>query len=264
MPGGLGRCEFCFGAFMPRDGLSAEPGIAIAGRLDSELGRLRACYGALSGAALLRPLIEREFNGRIALVSSFGTQSAVLLHMVASIDRGLPVLFIDTRKLFGETLRYRDALVTRLGLTDVRTIRPSEDTVAAVDADGMLWQRGPDACCNMRKVAPLASALGGFSAWISGRKRYQGGLRADLPVIESAGDFIKINPLAGWSAADIEREFAAHDLPRHPLEAEGFPSVGCLTCTARVAPGADPRSGRWPGMAKTECGIHLDLEKRSA
>jgi phosphoadenosine phosphosulfate reductase len=249
---------------LPREGLHAEPRIADRGELDEQLADLRARYGALSGPALLRPLIEREFRGRVALVSSFGTQSAVLLQMVASIDRGLPVLFLDTRKLFGETLRYRDALVTRLGLTDVRTVRPDDETIAAVDADGMLWQRGPDACCHMRKVAPLAGALAGFSAWISGRKRYQGGLRADLPVIESASGFIKINPLAGWSHDDVERAFVDHDLPRHPLEAEGFPSVGCLTCTARVTPGAGERSGRWAGLTKTECGIHVALEKKSA
>jgi len=218
-------------------------------------------YGQLSGAALLRPLIEDEFRVRIALVSSFGTESAVLLHMVASIDPAVPVLFIDTGKLFDATLRYRDALTARLGLRDVRTIGPAPAAVVAADHDGTLWARDPDACCDLRKVVPLAAALSGFDAWISGRKRYQGGARAALPTIDIAEGKVKINPLAGWSRAEIDDAFARLDLPRHPLEAEGFLSVGCTTCTARVAPGADPRSGRWAGTAKTECGIHLALRK---
>ena len=218
-------------------------------------------YGQLSGAALLRPLIEDEFRGRIALVSSFGTESAVLLHMVASIDSAAPVLFIDTGKLFDATLRYRDELTARLGLRDVRTIGPAPAAVVAADSDGTLWARDPDACCDLRKVVPLAAVLSGFDAWLSGRKRYQGGARTALPTIEIAEGKVKINPLAGWSRAEIDDTFARLDLPRHPLEAEGFLSVGCTTCTARVAPGADPRSGRWAGTAKTECGIHLALRK---
>jgi phosphoadenosine phosphosulfate reductase len=224
--------------------------------------RLVARYDGLSGEALLRPLIEQEFPGRIALVSSFGTEAAVLLDLVAAIDRDVPVIFLDTEKLFGETLRYRDALVARLGLTDVRSVRPDPVQVARQDPDGMLFQRDPDACCALRKVVPLAAALAGFDAWISGRKRFQGGLRGALPTIEEADGRIKINPLASWTRQDIEAAFAARDLPRHPLEADGFRSVGCMPCTDRVAPDADPRAGRWAGGSKTECGIHLALPRR--
>jgi len=216
-------------------------------------------YAHLDGAELLRPLIEREFPGRIALVSSFGAESAVLLHLVASIDPGVPVLFIDTGKLFGETLRYRDALTSLLGFRDMRSIGPDKARAKAADPDGMLWQRDPDACCNLRKVEPLAEALAGFDAWISGPKRYQGGNRASIPVLESDGSLLKINPLVNWSKARIEAAFAAHGLPRHPLEADGFLSIGCMPCTDRVAPGADPRSGRWAGTDKTECGIQTGL-----
>lgn len=219
-------------------------------------------YGHLSGAALLRPMIEAEFPGRIALVSSFGTESAVLLQLAASIDRGLPVLFIDTGKHFGETLRYRDALASRLGLGDLRIVAPRPEEVAARDADGVLWHRDADACCRLRKVEPLASALSGFDAWISGRKRFQGGARAELPLIEADGEHIKINPLAPWSADDIEAAFAAYDLPHHPLEADGFLSIGCMPCTARAS-GGDRRSGRWAGTDKTECGIHLGVKRTS-
>ena len=218
---------------------------------------LAARYAGQDGEALLRPLIEREFSGGIALLSSFGSEAALLLDMVARIDPGVPVIFLDTGKLFGETLRYRDALVRRLGLKDLRVIRPAAAEVAAKDPDGTLWHDDPDACCALRKVAPLETALAGFSAWISGRKRYHGGLRRSLETFEAADGRIKINPLAGWSRARIEEALAERDLPPHPLQADGFLSIGCMPCTARVAPGADLRSGRWVGLAKTECGIHL-------
>jgi phosphoadenosine phosphosulfate reductase len=227
--------------------------------LAQRVAELSATYQGLHREALLGPIITREFPGRIALVSSFGAESAVLLQMVAEIDRTLPVLFVDTGKLFGETLRYRDELVALLGLTDVRTVGPSASKVAERDPEGMLWQREADACCFFRKVEPLAQALKGFDAWITGRKRFQGGARATLPAIEGADGFVKINPLIGMNFAEIEAAFEAHHLPRHPLEAEGFLSVGCYTCSARVAPGADRRSGRWQGTDKTECGIHESM-----
>ena len=214
-------------------------------------------YGKLDGADLLRPVLETEFPGRIALVSSFGAEAAVLLQIAAEIDRHLPVIFLDTGKLFGETLRYRDQLVKRFGLTDLRVIRPLEAEVEAADPQGVLWDSDPDGCCGVRKVEPLRRALAGFDAWISGRKRFHGALRTFLPVIELSGAKIKINPLARWSKLRIEEEFASHGLPRHPLEADGFLSIGCLPCTGRVAPGADHRAGRWAGREKTECGIHL-------
>lgn len=218
---------------------------------------LTDCYGKLDGADLLRPMLEMEFPGRIALVSSFGAEAAVLLQMAAEIDRQLPVIFLDTGKLFGETLRYRDQLAKRLGLTDLRVIRAEPAEIEAADPDGVLWDSDPGACCAARKVLPLRRALNGFDAWISGRKRFHGALRTFLPVIELSGAKIKINPLARWSKLRIEEEFARHGLPRHPLEADGFLSIGCLPCTDRVAPGADQRAGRWAGREKTECGIHL-------
>jgi phosphoadenosine phosphosulfate reductase len=214
-------------------------------------------YGKLDGADLLRPMLETEFPGRIALVSSFGAEAAVLLQIAAGIDRDVPVIFLDTGKLFGETLRYRDQLMKRLGLTDLRVIRPVEAEVEAADPEGVLWDSDPNGCCGVRKVEPLRRALAGFNAWISGRKRFHGALRTFLPVIELSGAKIKINPLARWSKLRIEEEFARHGLPRHPLEADGFLSIGCLPCTGRVAPGADHRAGRWAGREKTECGIHL-------
>lgn len=197
------------------------------------------------------------FAGRIAAVSSFGTESAVLLHMIAEVDPALPVVFLDTGMLFAETLAYRDDLIARLGLTDVRSIRPDPADQAAQDPDDALWAENPDACCALRKVIPLARALGPFDAWINGRKRYQATTRSALALAEADGPRVKFNPLAGFSRADIAAYMAAHDLPPHPLEKFGFASIGCMPCTSRVKPGEDPRSGRWRGQAKTECGIHI-------
>jgi phosphoadenosine phosphosulfate reductase len=218
-------------------------------------------YGGLEGEALLRPLITREFPGRVVVLSSFGAESALLLHMVAQVDRATPVIFIDTGKLFGETLRYRDALVARLGLTGLRIIGPDPAAVARRDPTGTLWHSNADACCALRKVEPLEQALGDFIACVSGRKRYQGGTRAVLPAIEFADRRVQINPLAGYTRERIEQEFAALDLPPHPLTEDGFLSIGCMPCTDRVLPGEGPRDGRWRGLDKSECGIHGALRR---
>jgi phosphoadenosine phosphosulfate reductase len=231
-------------------------GLALT-QQNKALTALQSRYDGLSGADLLRPLMEREFHKRIALVSSFGTEAAVLLALAADVDPGIPVIFLDTGKLFGETLRYRDTLIKRLGLTDVRTIEPDSVELKKADPEGLLWQTSPDACCRVRKAIPLERAIGGFDAWISGRKRYQAITRAAIPALELDTDGrIKINPLADWSRDRIEAEFERRGLPHHPLEADGFLSIGCMPCTDRVAPGQDPRSGRWAGLNKTECGIH--------
>jgi phosphoadenosine phosphosulfate reductase len=210
----------------------------------------------LEGTALLERLVHGEFAGRITLVSSFGTESAVLLALIAEVEPALPVLFVDTGRLFGETHRYRDQLVARLGLRDVRTLRPDPQAVDAVDRDLLLFRTDPDACCAVRKVQPFERALAGFDAWISGRKRYHGGSRTELPVVEADRGWVKINPLAAWPRERLEVEFERRGLPAHPLEADGFLSIGCLPCSARVEPGADLRSGRWAGTGKTECGLH--------
>jgi phosphoadenosine phosphosulfate reductase len=218
---------------------------------------LLARFGGLDGAALLHAMARDVFPERIALVSSFGTEAAVLLALAAEADPGFPVIFVNTGKLFGETLRYRDQLVKFLGLTDVRTIGPTAEDIMANDRDGMLFNTDPDACCNLRKTLPLNRALEGLDAWVTGRKRFQSSTRAALPLFEEADGRIKVNPLAYWDRERIDWEFERRNLPRHPLEADGFLSIGCFTCTTRVAPGADPRSGRWAGTDKTECGIHL-------
>ncbi len=227
------------------------------------LERLRERYVGLDGAALLRPMIEHEFGGELAIVSSFGVESAVLLALAAAIDPAVPVLFLDTGKHFGETLRYRDRLARHLGLSDVRVLRPNPVHLAQTDPDGILWSKAPDSCCTVRKVLPLEAALTGFRAWVTGRKRFQGGERQALPTIEAVRGRIKVNPLATWTQVQIEDEFRARNLPRHPLHADGYNSIGCLPCTARTRPGDDPRAGRWCGLAKSECGIHPPLPNPS-
>ncbi|RMD62875.1 MAG: phosphoadenylyl-sulfate reductase [Alphaproteobacteria bacterium] len=213
-------------------------------------------YAGYDGAALLRAMIEREFPGRIAVVSSFGAESAVLLDLVARVDPTVPVIFLDTGKHFDETLSYRDEVTARLGLRDVRSVTPEPAVLARRDPHGQLWRLSPDHCCHLRKVLPLRRALAGFDAWITGRKRYQGGVRTDLPCIEAADGWVKINPLAPWSAAQIAAAFRDSGLPRHPLADDGYPSIGCAPCTRRVRAGEPVRAGRWAGTGKTECGIH--------
>ncbi|MFQ5347095.1 MAG: phosphoadenylyl-sulfate reductase [Rhodothalassiaceae bacterium] len=218
-------------------------------------------YRGAAPEELLRAAIEELFPGRIALVSSFGAESAVLLHMVADIAPDLPVIFLDTGKLFGETLRYRDELVARLGLRHVVTVTPDEARIRTEDAKGTLWAHKPDACCYWRKVEPLERALAGYRAWISGGKRFHGGARARLERFEARDRRIRISPLAEWRRDDVEAYLDRHALPRHPLEADGYLSIGCMPCTDRVAPGETVRSGRWRGLDKTECGIHLGLSE---
>ncbi len=221
--------------------------------------RLGKRFAAMEAGSLLRLAIRDLFPGRIALVSSFGADSAVLLHMVASIDRATPVIFVDTGHLFPETLEYRDELTALLGLTDVRSIQPSQDDLATLDPERFLWASDPDRCCEIRKVAPLARAIEGYEAWITGRKRFQSSTRASLPLFEAEGERVKINPLAGWDASELIAYLDRHALPRHRMVAKNYASIGCIPCTSPVRPGEDPREGRWRGRGKTECGIHLGI-----
>lgn len=204
-------------------------------------------------------LALESFGGRIALVSSFGAESAPLLHMVAEADRSVPVLFLETGMLFGATLAYQKDLAERLGLSDVRLLTPDPADIRRTDPDGRLHETDPDACCTVRKTLPLDRALAGFSAWITGRKRFQAASRAELQVFEADGEGrIKVNPLARWDARAIRDYMTAHALPLHPLVNERYPSIGCAPCTTPVAPGEDPRAGRWRGRGKVECGIHIE------
>ena len=210
---------------------------------------------------LRRALGSKDF-GEIAVVSSFGAESAALLHMVADIDPAAPVIFIDTRMLFEETLRYKDELVRRFGLTGVRSVSPDGKAIRSTDPYGRLHLSDTDACCGFRKTDVLRQALAGFDGWITGRKRFQAATRDKLEIMEHASDGkLKINPLAHWTQADIDAYFAEFDLPRHPLIEHGYLSIGCASCTTAVKPGEDARAGRWRDSDKIECGIHFENGK---
>ena len=230
------------------------PLAAVAERV----GELNARYRHHSATAVLEHALSDAQVGNIAMVSSFGAESVALLHMLSVMDRSVPVLFLDTEMLFDETLSYQAEVAESLRLTNVQVIRPDRDAMFRRDTDGLLHQRDPDACCALRRSEPLQRALGPFDAWITGRKRFQGGERMDLEFFENEADCrIKVNPLVHWTPQDVQDYMTNNRLPRHPLVTQGYPSIGCAPCTTRVAEGEDARAGRWRGRDKQECGIHF-------
>lgn len=243
---------------MPFESLIEAPATDPSVRLRRLNGELRQA----SAQTILRAAIVREWPGELTYVSSFGAESAVMLSLIADVDPSLDIVFIDTGMHFPQTLDYRDELIGRLGLTGVRTIRPDEMERRAEDPKSMLWKTDTDACCALRKVRPLEPALQGFSAWITGRKRFHGGARISLPVFEFADGRFKINPLANWTQEDVDLFMEQRNLPRHPLVAQGYPSIGCWPCTQPADDPANPRAGRWAGLEKTECGLHIERNQR--
>ena len=210
-----------------------------------------------SPQAVIAAALKTVGREQLAVVSSFGTESAALLKVMSEVDAAIPVIFLDTGWLFEETLAYRDTLIETLGLRDVRSVKPLEEALKRDDPERDLWFSNPDACCRIRKVEPLARALKPFAAWVNGRKRFQGGARAAIAVVEEDGARLKFNPFARISREEIAAIYRDANLPRHPLVASGFLSVGCMPCTSRTSPGEDPRAGRWRGRDKAECGIHI-------
>jgi len=209
-----------------------------------------------SPAHVIETALKVAGREQLALVSSFGTESAALLKVMADVDPAIPVIFLDTGWLFEETLAYRDTLIATLGLRDVRSIKPLEEALLRQDPDRELWFSDPDACCRIRKVEPLARALKPFAAWINGRKRFQGGARAEIPVVEDDGAKLKFNPFANVSREEIEAIYKLAKLPPHPLVASGYLSVGCMPCSSRTAPGEAARDGGWRGQVAGErCGV---------
>ncbi len=243
----IGNCHFDWRQGWPMHTIMADDIVA-----------LQRAVGELDGLALIRAVLDSPLGERIALVSSFGAESAVLLDMVASVRPTTPVVFLDTGQLFAETLAYQRTLCALLGLRDVRHVRPKPQVVHRHDPDATLHRQDPDLCCHLRKSEPLEQALDGFAGWITGRKRFQGGARAELPLLETepTSGRVKINPLAHWSLEDIRHYRRLRQLPLHPLVTKGFSSIGCRPCTQPTSPGEAPRAGRWRGLDKMECGIH--------
>jgi phosphoadenylyl-sulfate reductase (thioredoxin) len=239
----------------PRRSVRAGESRDGGGSRSANLAGLNAEFRDAPAEAILEAAITRLFPGRIAVLSSFGAEAAVGLHLTARVDAATPVLFLDTERHFEPTLQYRDRLARALGLTDVRVLRPKAPETA--DPRGDLWRTDPDACCALRKVRPLAAVAPAFDALITGRKRFHGGSRLRLPVFEQVGGQVRVNPLANWDGPAIEAYFAAHGLEKHPLTQGGYRSIGCWPCTQPSAEEEDIRAGRWAGLDKTECGIHM-------
>jgi len=241
-------------AFDRKDTGAADP-MVIA-----KLSQLQDAARGRDAHGILELALKGEFAGKSAVVSSFGAESAVLLHLVAEIDPNTPILFLNTGKLFGETLRYRDRLQDILGLGDIRSLAPNPADRVRFDPEGVLWSKDTDACCNFRKVIPLKRALEPFAAQITGRKRFQTRERAEMQAVEFFEGRFRFNPLADWTLDQLETYTTKYDLPRHPLVEDGYPSIGCMPCTRRVAAGEDYRAGRWSGLDKDECGIHIGVD----
>jgi phosphoadenosine phosphosulfate reductase len=235
-----------------------QPALPVEPAASTELAaaELEQELRAASPAQIIGAALKVVGRDKLAVVSSFGTESAALLKVMSDVDRAIPVIFLDTGWLFAETLAYRDTLIAQLCLRDVRSIKPLDADLNRDDPERDLWFSNPDQCCFIRKVEPLRRALAPFDAWINGRKRFQGGARAAIPVVEADGARLKFNPFANVSREDVELIYASAKLPTHPLAASGFLSVGCMPCTSKGAPDEDQRAGRWRGKAKTECGIH--------
>lgn len=206
---------------------------------------------------ILDHMIHHEFKNEIALVSSFGTESAVLLDLLAQVNKDTPVIFLNTGKHFAQTLTYRRKLVAELGLTNVTDIKPKAQEIGQQDPKSDLWKTNTDACCDLRKVRPMDHATKQYEALITGRKQYHGGDREGLPVVEFTDPHFKVNPIVRWDNTTVQAQFDERGLLKHPLLDQGYASVGCWPCTQPTAAGEDVRAGRWRGQDKTECGIHL-------
>lgn len=247
----------------PEPQLNQEMRVAAQARL------LEASHGAREPQVIIEQA-HRVFGlGALALVSSFGAESAVLLHMVAQIDPNIPVLFLDTGKHFTATLDYRHQLAQQLGLQNVQDITPLTESLRRDDPYGALSMTDKDRCCFLRKVEPMTRAVAPFKAWMTGRKQFQAATRQHLPSFEAIGVRIRINPLAHWQSDDLITYMRRHDLLVHPLTLQNYRSIGCMPCTRPVEEGEDQRAGRWAGSDKTECGIHLSgltqqLEQKGA
>jgi phosphoadenosine phosphosulfate reductase len=248
---------------MPLDDVSRPQVDALQTTMDDGLLQLVADLNAEMRHHSATDVIRRALDviRPLPLVSSFGAESVALLHLTAMVDRDVPVIFIDTEMLFTETLVYQQEVAERLGLRNLRILRSRE--IAARDPSGTLHKSDPDACCALRKTAPLRAALKGSNGWITGRKRFQSESREALDFfeVEPENARIKVNPLAYWTADDVAEYIAENRLPRHPLVAKGYPSIGCAPCTSPVNAGEDIRAGRWRNSEKQECGIHFENGK---
>lgn len=208
----------------------------------------------------------RTFGRGVTLGSSLGPQDVVLMHMLSQIDPSADIFFLDTGLHFKETYQLQTVLEAQLGVR-LTSISPAQNVHEQALAFGpALWARDADACCGLRKVEPMRQHLQGFTLWITGMRRDQSATRTTIPILSVAPRFglLKLNPLAAWDEARTWAYLEQHALPTNALHRQNYPSIGCWPCTQPVAPGADPRSGRWAGMGKTECGLHVATSQATA
>jgi len=199
----------------------------------------------------------RKFKSKITYICSFGTESAIILHMISKINKNFPIFLLNTHFLFPETIVYKNKLLKKFSLTNCSDIFPDESLIKKKDPENNLWKNNTDGCCEIRKVKPLDKALKNYSSWISGRKSYHQGQRIDLNPFELLNEKIVVNPLINITKQEVENYFEVNNLPKHPLLNDGFFSIGCIHCTFKTTDKNDIRSGRWKNKIKTECGIHL-------
>ncbi len=233
----------------------------VGGRTEfiAELKTWGASFETKQPQDVLAAAIERY--GKIVLACSFGAEDVVLVDMVHRIDPSVPLFYLDTDFLFPETYATRDRVIERYGLKETQVIHVKSLMTPQKQAEfygDALWASNPDQCCQLRKVEPLTRVLQGYEAWITGIRRDQAPSRANAGLIEWDEKFrlVKVNPLARWTWAEVWAYLKVYEVPYNPLHDQNYPSIGCTHCTAPVAPGDDPRTGRWKNFAKTECGLH--------
>jgi phosphoadenosine phosphosulfate reductase len=214
-------------------------------------------FSKLGTVDLLKVMIKKIFKRKIVVTSSFGAESVVILDLVSKIDKNIPIIFLDTGKLFPETLDYLIKVKKFLSLKNIKIQKPSLKDLRINDSKGILYKTDPELCCKIRKVIPLEKAINPYEAWINGRKRFHGLDRKNIKKIEKLNNIIKINPLTDWSFEEINNYIKKNKLPEHPLIKKGYKSIGCLPCTNKIADDKPTRSGRWKDLKKNECGIHV-------
>lgn len=222
--------------------------------LDDKARELNAAFAGLTAQQMLSRLLHGGVAGRVAVISSFGAEAACLLSLVASKDPSTPVVFLDTRKHFDETLDYVDDLMDQLGLTTLVRTRPSPARLAVEDPDGRLHATDTDRCCYLRKTLPMIGVLRNYDCVLTGRKRFQTAERSTMNIVEVQETWLRVNPLHDWTREQILEYLDTRGILQHPLVSQGYASIGCEPCTE---PSSDARAGRWPGSSKTECGIHV-------
>jgi len=230
----------------------------------SEIGAALTSWGesfeSKQPQEVLAAAIER-YAPKIVLACSFGAEDVVLVDMIHRINPSVPVFYLDTDFLFPETYAIRDRIIDRYQLKPAQVLQVKSLLTPEQQAGQLgeaLWMNDPDRCCQVRKVEPLTRVLKGFDAWVTGIRRDQAPTRANAKPIEWDGKFqlVKVNPLVKWSWSDVWTYIKVYEVPYNPLHDQHYPSIGCIHCTKPVMPGQDPRSGRWQGSAKTECGLH--------